>query len=1035
MLHRVADRLEAEKEEVARLESLDTGKRMVESRIDVDDIVGVFRHYAGLAQAEMGRVVDTGMPDVVSRVVHEPIGVCSLITPWNFPLLQTSWKVAPALAAGNTFVLKPSELTPSTAIWLMTALTEAGLPDGVANLVLGAGDRVGPTLTEAPEVDLVSFTGGLVTGRRIMASAAPTVKKVALELGGKNPNIVFADADLETALDMALTAIFLDSGQVCSAGARLIVEDTIHDDFVDELVRRAGQIRLGGPFDDDAETGPLISAGHREKVEAYVAAGLAEGAVAAGGRQAPRGCGVRRRVLLPAHRARRVLGRHVVRAGRVVRSGADRGDLHRRRPGRARAGGDLDRQRHDLRAGRRGLDPRRRPRRARGGAAAARHDLDQRLPPVRPAGRVGRLQAERGRPRARAGRARGVPRDQAHLAQHPPGAAALVQRRRGRQRWRGRPTRGATDVATTRYDYVIVGGGSAGSVLANRLSADPATSVLVLEAGRSDTKLDPFIHMPAALPYPIGNRLYDWKYESEPEPYMGGRKVYHARGKLLGGSSSINGMIFQRGNPLDYERWAADPGMESWDYAHCLPYFKRMETCTAGADAWRGGSGPLVLERGPATSPLFGAFFEAVQQAGHPLTDDVNGYRQEGFAKFDRNVHRGRRLSASQAYLRPVRSRPNLTVHTLAHVTGLRTRGKRVVGVDYARAGRVQRSVEAGEVVLCGGAINSPQLLQLAGIGDPELLAPLGIEVVADLPGVGANLQDHLEVYIQHASKQPVSIAPWLKHRHKPRIGAEWLFLRRGVGASNHFEAGGFIRSNEEVDYPNLMFHFLPIAIRYDGSRPASEHGYQVHIGPMYSDVRGTLKIRSTDPFEHPAMQFNYLSTERDRQEWIEMVRAARDHPRAAGVRGVLRRGDLARAGREHRPGDPRLGRRGRRDRAAPLVHRGDGHRRAERRRPDHDAGARRRGPARGRRLGDALRHQRQHLRAGDDARREGRRPDRRQHPARPAGRAVLPARPGPPALARGRPPQRRRPRHRPSRRTVDPQQPGAPGDRQETRR
>ena len=220
------------------------------------------------------------------------------------------------------------------------------------------------------------------------------------------------------------------------------------------------------------------------------------------------------------------------------------------------------------------------------------------------------------------------------------------------------------------YDYVIVGGGSAGCALANRISADPGTTVLVLEAGRSDIKLDPFIHMPAALPYPIGNRLYDWKYESEPEPFMDGRKVYHARGKVLGGSSSINGMIFQRGNPLDFERWAADDGMKSWDYAHCLPYFKRMETCLAGADAWRGGSGPLVLERGPATSPLFGAFFEAVQQAGHPLTDDVNGYRQEGFAAFDRNVHRGRRLSAARAYLHPVMGRKNLDVHTLAMVTG-----------------------------------------------------------------------------------------------------------------------------------------------------------------------------------------------------------------------------------------------------------------------------------------------------------------------------------------------------------------------------
>jgi choline dehydrogenase len=427
-----------------------------------------------------------------------------------------------------------------------------------------------------------------------------------------------------------------------------------------------------------------------------------------------------------------------------------------------------------------------------------------------------------------------------------------------------------------RYDFVIVGGGSAGSVLANRLSADGSSTVLVLEAGRSDFKFDPFINMPAALPYPIGNPLYDWRYESEPEPYMNGRRVFHARGKVLGGSSSINGMIFQRGNPLDYERWAADPGMKNWDYAHCLPYFKRMETCLAGADLWRGGSGPLVLERGPATSPLFGAFFEAVQQAGYPLTDDVNGYRQEGFAKFDRNVHRGRRLSASRAYLHPVMSRRNLDVHTLAQVTGLRTEGTRVVGVDYRRAGKLNRSVEAGEVILCGGAINSPQLLQLSGIGASRDLEPLGIRPVTDLPGVGANLQDHLEVYIQHACKQPVSIGPWLKHRHKPRIGAEWLFLRSGVGASNHFEAGGFIRSNDMVDYPNLMFHFLPIAIRYDGSQPAAEHGYQVHIGPMYSDCRGTLKITSTDPFKHPALLFNYLSTENDRREWIEMIRAAR---------------------------------------------------------------------------------------------------------------------------------------------------------------
>jgi choline dehydrogenase len=426
------------------------------------------------------------------------------------------------------------------------------------------------------------------------------------------------------------------------------------------------------------------------------------------------------------------------------------------------------------------------------------------------------------------------------------------------------------------YDVVIVGGGSAGCALANRISSDPGTSVLVLEAGRSDFRLDPFIHMPAALPYPIGNRLYDWKYESEPEPHMNGRRIFHARGKVLGGSSSINGMIFQRGNPMDYERWAREPGMADWDYAHCLPYFKRMETCLAGADMWRGGSGPLVLERGPATNPLFGAFFEAVQQAGHHLTDDVNGYRQEGFAPFDRNVHRGRRLSAARAYLHPVRNRPNLHVETMAMVTGLVVEGSKATGVDYRRTGRGRRRVRAGEVILCGGAINSPQLLLLAGIGPKEELEDLGIDVVADVPGVGRNLQDHLEVYVQYASKQPVSIGPWLRHRHKPRIGAEWLFLRRGVGATNHFEGGGFIRSNDEVDYPNLMFHFLPIAIRYDGSRPAAEHGYQVHIGPMYSDVRGSVTLKSRDPFAHPALRFNYLSTENDRREWIEMIRAAR---------------------------------------------------------------------------------------------------------------------------------------------------------------
>lgn len=315
--------------------------------------------------------------------------------------------------------------------------------------------------------------------------------------------------------------------------------------------------------------------------------------------------------------------------------------------------------------------------------------------------------------------------------------------------------------------------------------------------------------------------------------------------------------------------------MEAWDYAHCLPYFKRMETCLAGADDWRGGDGPLVLERGPATNPLFEAFFDAAEQAGFPRTDDVNGFRQEGFAPFDRNVHRGRRWSASKAYLRPVRQRSNLTVRTRALVTGLTFDGLRATGARY-RHGGVDRHVQAGEVILCGGAIATPQLLQLAGVGPADHLRSLGIDPVADLPGVGANLQDHLEVYIQHACTQPVSMAPWLARWRMPWVGFEWLFFRRGAGATNHFEGGGFVRSNDEVVWPNLMFHFLPLAIRYDGTSPASGHGYQVHVGPMFSDVRGELRIVSTDPTVAPSMRFNYLSTATDRKEWIEAVRTAR---------------------------------------------------------------------------------------------------------------------------------------------------------------
>ena len=475
---------------------------------------------------------------------------------------------------------------------------------------------------------------------------------------------------------------------------------------------------------------------------------------------------------------------------------------------------------------------------------------------------------------------------------------------------------------------------------------------------------------------------------------MDGRRIYHARGKVLGGSSSINGMIFQRGNPLDYERWAADPGMATWAYAHCLPYFKRMETCLAGADEFRGGNGPLVLERGPADNPLFGAFFEAVQQAGYALTDDVNGYRQEGFARFDRNIHAGRRLSAARAYLHPVHrpAQPRRCAPARSRRSGSRSTARGRSASSTARWRGRRHHVDGRRGGLCGGAFNSPQVLQLSGVGNAADLRGVGVDLVHHLPAVGEQLQDHLEVYVQHACTQPVSLNPLLQVRkRRPWIGMQWL-LGRGPGTTNHFEAGGFARCNDEVAYPNLMFHFLPLAVRYDGSSPPGGHGYQVHIGPMYSDARGSVRITAPDARVKPALRFNYLSTEQDRREWVEAIAVARDifaQPAWEPFDG----GEISPGPTWHDRTGARLGGRRRRDGAPPVLHVPHGDRRRFGDRPAHDDACTGSSAARGRRLGDALRHQRQHLRAGDDARREGRRPDPRQHPAAPRAGRVLPSR------------------------------------------